>query len=205
MRAAEGIVFVLSGPSGVGKGAIIQRSFPLLDGICRSVSATTRPPRPGEREGEDYFFVTEDRFVEMSRRGELLEWARVYGYHYGTPRRWVEERLAEGKDVVLEIDVQGGLRVRQVFPQAVLIFVAPPSWDELRRRLQGRQTESEDSLSRRLEEARREISQLGSYDYLIVNDRLEEAAQRFRAIIVAEKSRVARVSLDFLEKHEVKT
>ncbi len=188
----HGILFVLSGPSGVGKDTVLRRALPKLGRIRTSISVTTRAPRPREAFGVDYFFVTRDEFLAMQAKGDLLEHALVHDNFYGTPRGWLLEQLQQGIDVVLAIDVQGALQVRRLYPEAVLIFLAPPSWDELTRRLRGRATEDEATMQRRLENARQELSRVDEYNYLIVNDNLHEATERLRAIVLAERSRPCR-------------
>lgn len=153
-----------------------------------SVSATTRPPRPSERDGTDYFFLTDEDFDALARSGGLLEWAEVFGHRYGTPRPWVEETLDAGVDVVLEIDVQGAAQVREAMPEAVLVFLAPPSLEELERRLRSRGTEDEDMLARRLAEAGWELEQRGWFDHVVVNDDLEGASAQVAAIIDGSQS-----------------
>lgn len=152
-------------------------------------------------DGVNYYFVSRDRFSEMIARGELLEWARVYDNYYGTPRRAAEEALAQGKDVLLEIDVQGGLQVKQKFPEAVLIFLLPPSWEELKARLVKRGSEPGEEVEKRLQWAQTEMQSLSLYDYAVVNDRVEQAVEKIRSIIVAEKCRTTRfrvgLGLDF--------
>lgn len=160
----------------------------LVPGLRLSVSATTRPPRPSERDGEDYRFVSDEEFDALVREGELLEWAEVFGARYGTPRRWVEEALASGQDVVLEIDVQGAEQVREALPDAVLIFLAPPSLEELERRLRARGTEDEDTLARRLAKAGWELGRRGSFDHVVVNDDVERASAQVAAIIEGSQS-----------------
>jgi guanylate kinase len=159
---------------------------------------TTRPPRPGEVNGVDYFFVTADEFATKLEEGELLEHAAVHGHFYGSPRSWVLEQLAAGTDVVLEIDVQGAIQVRSQFPQAILIFLAPPSWKELTRRLRGRNTEDEAAIRHRLHNARIELARVDQYEYLIINDRLDDAVDRLRAVVLAERSRPWRQDIEAL-------
>jgi guanylate kinase len=198
MPAGHGILFVLSGPSGVGKDALLGRLLredqPSIwtAGLRKCVTATTRAPRPGETDGVDYHFWKEVTFQQRIAEGAFLEWARVFGHHYGTPRAWVEERRAAGEDVILKIDVQGGLTVKECCPDAVLIFLLPPSVPELERRAEERGTESEEQRATRRRDARFELGQARRYDYLVVNDDLEAAAAQVGAIIVAERSRTAR-------------
>ena len=184
-----GRLFVLAGPSGVGKGSIVRRlvaSDP--EGLSLSVSVTTRAPRPTEVDGVDYFFLDDDAFDRMIEAGELLEWAEIVGHRSGTPRGFVEDRLAEGRDVLLEIDVVGASQVRERVPGAVLIFVAPPSMEELERRLRGRGTETEERIRVRLEKAAWEMEQQGWFDHVVVNDQLEPAAAQVAAIIEASRT-----------------
>jgi guanylate kinase len=188
----SGILFVLSAPSGAGKDTILTRFLRGADGVMKSVSATTRPSRPGEVDGCDYHFWSEEEFERRERAGELLEAAYVHGHRYGTPLRWVREQLERGQDVILKIDVQGALAVRQRCPDAVLIFVMPPSLEEMEARLRGRGSESEAQIQRRLRDARGELAHAEQYDYVIVNDVLESAVEKLTAIVIAERCRVAR-------------
>jgi guanylate kinase len=196
--AGRGILFVLSGPSGVGKDSVLHA---LLDhegtaagsaGIRKCVTATTRAPRPGERDGIDYHFWDVSFFKQQVEQNALLEWADVFGHMYGTPRKWVEDRLAVGEDVILKIDVQGGLQVKERHPDAVLIFLLPPSRAELERRLRQRLTDTEAQIARRQKDAEFELSRARQYDYLVVNDNLETAVVQVGSIIVAERCRTAR-------------
>jgi guanylate kinase len=194
-------LIVLSGPSGVGKGEILKGARARLNGfaeVVESVSVTTRHPRADERDGVQFHFRSRQEFEAMRDRGEFLEWAEYVGNLYGTPRAWVEEQVAAGRDVVLEIEVQGGLQVSRQCPDAVLVFVAPPSWDELTRRLEGRRTESAEIREQRMATARRELSRVHEYHYLIVNDRLEDAVEAFVSVVRAEHCRARRQDLEFL-------
>lgn len=188
----KGLVFVLSGPSGVGKDAITgllkKSDFPLS--YC--VTATTRRPRPGEVHGQHYFFVTREEFQAMRDRGELLESAVVHGNFYGIPRWQVKEGLKKGKDLLITVDVQGAETLRRTLPGAIFIFLAPPSLEELVKRLEKRGTETEEERAMRLATAKREMEQMPLYDYVVVNypDRQQEAVQKIEAIITAERSRV---------------
>lgn len=185
----RGTLIVIAGPSGVGKGSVVQR---LLSrdpkGLSLSVSATTRSPRSGEVEGVDYVFVSDETFDAMIQDGELLEWAEIVGHRSGTPARFVTEQLQAGRDVVLEIDVKGAQQVRDAAPNALLIFLLPPSFEELERRLRGRGTEDEDRIERRLDTARWELQQEGWFDHRVLNDDLQRASDEVAAII--ERSRV---------------
>jgi guanylate kinase len=184
-----GKLFVLAGPSGVGKGTIVRELVSRdPEGLSLSVSVTTRAPRPGEVDGVDYFFVDDDAFDRMIRAGELLEWAEIVGHRSGTPRGFVEDRLAAGRDVLLEIDVVGASQVRERVPGSVLIFVDPPSMEELERRLRGRGTETEERIRLRLETADWELEQREWFDHVIVNDDLERASSQVAAIIDASRN-----------------
>jgi guanylate kinase len=154
--------------------------------LVYSVSATTRSPRPGEVEGVNYFFTSQDVFRQMIEQDQLLEWAEYVGNYYGTPRQFVDEQLDEGRDVILEIEVQGALQVKRKFPQGTFLFLAPPDLNELENRIVGRGTESEETIRRRMEVARAEIEMMDHYDYVVVNDIIESACDRIQAIITAE-------------------
>ena len=186
------LLVVLSGPSGVGKDSILMRMREIGFPFHFVVTATSRPIRPGERPGYDYHFVGEERFREMIVHEELLEWAEVYGHYKGIPKTEVREALASGRDVILRIDVQGAATIRRIAPEAVFIFVAPGSFDELTSRLRWRRTESPDEMERRLGVARQEMAAVEQFDYVVLNheDRLDDAVGQIRAIIVAEKQRV---------------
>lgn len=191
----RGILLVVSGPSGVGKGTICGQLLQELQDIQFSISVTTRAPRPNEQDGVNYYFITEDEFQSMRAAGELLEWAEVFGNYYGTPRKAVEKALDEGKDILLEIDIQGALQVKAAFPECVLVFVWPPSYQELERRIRQRGTETPESLSRRLRKAKLEMSHVVNYDYVVVNQpgQVAAAVKEIEAILIAEKARVARL------------
>jgi guanylate kinase len=175
---------VLAGPTAVGKGSLAERVRRRWPQVWMSVSATTRPPRPGEVDGEHYHFVSEGEFDRMVDDGELLEWAVVHGlYRYGTPRPPVDTALAEGRPALLEIDLQGARQVRAVMPEALFVFLAPPSWEELVRRLVGRGTEAPEERERRLATARVELAAEGEFDETVVNDDLDRAADRLVALM----------------------
>ena len=187
----KGKLLVISGPSGAGKSTVVFKAIEGREDICFSTSVTTRSPRPGEVDGREYFFVDFERFREMVENDELLEHAEYVANRYGTPRAYVEQRMAEGLNVVLEIEVQGARQVRKKMPKAVLIFIAPPSIEELERRLRGRGTDTEAAIEGRLIRARQEFQEADFYDYLIVNDDVEKAAAKLNAIIEAEHCRFA--------------
>jgi guanylate kinase len=184
-----GTLFVLAGPSGVGKGSVVRELVAKDPSLSLSVSVTTRPPRPGEVDGVDYFFVDEDAFARMVEAGELLEWAEIVGHRSGTPKGFVEDRLGEGRDVILEIDVVGASQVRERVPDSVLIFLEPPSLEELERRLRGRGTETEEAIRLRLQTAAWELEQRSWFDHVVVNDDLERAAGLVAAIIDSSRGR----------------
>ena len=187
----KGILIVLSGPSGAGKSTVVARAMEGREDLCFSTSATTRQPRPGEVDGREYFFVTQQRFDEMVAQDELLEHAVYVSHSYGTPRRFVEEKLQSGMNVLLDIEVQGARQVAARRPDAVKIFIVPPSLEELERRLTGRGTDTPEAVRGRLARAREEYREADFYDYIIVNDDLDTAARELSAIILAEHCRYA--------------
>lgn len=182
----RGKLIVVSGPSGAGKSTVVFKVMEQRGDVCFSISVTTRSPRPGELDGREYFFIDHERFQEMVDRNELLEHATYVSNSYGTPRRYVEEKLNAGFNVVLDIEVQGARQVSEKMPDAVKIFIAPPSLEELERRLTGRGTESPEVVRGRLDRARQEYLEADFYDYLIINDDAGRAASELNAIITAE-------------------
>ncbi len=195
MHKKKGILFVLSGPSGVGKGTIKEALLKTMNDICLSISATTRKPRSDEIHGEDYFFVGENEFEEMIVSDKLLEWAEVYTNRYGTPRGFVLEHLNRGSDVLLEIDIQGALQVKNKMPEAVFIFLSPPNIDELARRLCGRGQDSQESIDLRLATCEAEMAHIKYYNYVVVNNHIDEAVEKVRSIIQAERCKLNNLSL----------
>ena len=179
----KGRLFVVSAPSGAGKGTVIARILKLRPELVLSVSATTRAPREGEKEGVSYYFVSQDSFQYMIGRDEFLEYAEYVGEYYGTPKSPAYDSIADGKDVLLEIEVQGARQVMSVEPDATTIFIVPPDMEELERRLRGRRTESEEKLAARLERARQELEEKSLYDYIVVNDDVSRAAAEILSII----------------------
>jgi len=188
--AKSGLLIIISAPSGTGKSTLCKRLIADLEGACYSVSVTTRKPRRGEVKGKDYFFVSREDFKEKVKRGELAEWALVHGHYYGTPRDFLERNLERGKDVILDIDVRGAAKLKKMYPEAVSIFLVPPSFSELERRLRGRRKNSQKSVKKRLRNALGEIRRIKNYDYLVINDRLVDALRELKCIVVAEKSKV---------------
>ena len=192
-KNTRGVLLVLSGPSGTGKGTVCKVVRDSLgDNLAYSISATTRKPRTGEEHGREYFFFTKEEFESLRDQNGFLEWAQVYDNYYGTPRAFVEEVLASGRDCILEIDPQGALQVRKATDEAVLVFIAPPSLEELRSRLTGRGTEAPEEVEKRLSCAEAELAYSNQYDYLIVNDEVEKAADKMKAILMAERCRIKR-------------
>jgi guanylate kinase len=189
---AQGILFVVSAPSGAGKTTLVRNVIEQLPGVTLSVSCTTRAPRPEEEEGIDYFFITRDAFNDMERAGKFIEWAHVHGDLYGTPRANMT-KLQHGEDLVLEIDTQGARAIRKELDDGVLIFILPPSLEVLQERLQTRGGDSEEAMQARLHNAQKELDQMAWYDYIVVNDDIEEATRQLASIIIAERCKATRV------------
>lgn len=181
----QGILIIISGFAGVGKGTLVKRLVQKYDRYALSISMTTRAPRPGEENGREYFFVTKERFEEQIGENGLIEYASYCGNYYGTPRAYVEEQMAQGKDIILEIEIQGAMKVKERFPNAVLVYVLPPSAAELESRLRGRATESEEKITERLRRAAAESEGLEQYDYVVVNDNLDDCEQELHGILSA--------------------
>jgi guanylate kinase len=187
----KGLLFVVSGPSGAGKGTVCGE-FVKRTAISLSISMTTRTPRPGEIDGKDYCFVSEEMFLKTVSDGGFLEYARVYDHYYGTPKAPVTTRLSAGADVLLEIDTQGALEVKREWPDGIFVFILPPSMRELRRRITSRGAETQTEIELRLGESLKEMSRIDQYDYCVINERFEEAADSLTAILKAERARVGR-------------
>ena len=201
-KKKKGLLIVLSGPSGAGKGTICKALMEKEKDLKLSISATTRQPRSGEIEGKNYFFKSEEEFEKMIENDSLLEWAKVYDHYYGTPKDFVLKNLEEGNDVVLEIDIQGALKIKDKFPEGVFIFILPPSMEELKNRIKKRGTETEEEIIKRFKSAYEELNYVSKYNYVVINDSVEEAVEKIRAIIIAEKCRVDRNNDLYLEIRE---
>lgn len=198
---SRGLLFIISGPSGAGKGTICQRLKE--EGVIElSVSMTTRKPRPGEVDGKNYYFASEEEFIETINNGGFLEYAKVYGNYYGTPKDIVLKKLEQNKDVVLEIDIQGALKVKESYPKGVFIFILPPSMAELRKRITGRGSETEADINLRMGETLKEVAYIDRYDYCVINDEIEEAVHRVADIINAEHSKVTQDVYELIEKYK---
>jgi guanylate kinase len=189
----RGILYVISAPSGTGKTTLLKRVMADFQQIRFSVSYTTRPPRSGEKDGVDYYFVSHDAFKKMVHEKAFVEWAEVLGNHYGTSRKFLEDCRSRGADVILDIDTQGAAQIRSKYSDGVFIFILPPGIEDLKRRLIGRGSESHESVDLRLRNASKEMERIGCYDYVVINDRVDDAIEKLKAIIVAEKCRRHRV------------
>lgn len=198
-KNGKGLLLVISGPSGAGKGTICKELLKKND-FWLSVSATTRSPREGEVEGVNYYFLDKSNFLGKIKEEDFLEYAEVYGNYYGTPKSKVIEKLKEGKDVILEIDIQGALRVKEAYPEGVFIFILPPSMEELKNRIIKRGSETPESLMTRFKAAYKEINYISKYNYAIVNDRIDEAVHKIESIITAEKCSVERIQQNIFSK-----
>lgn len=181
----KGILIVVSGFSGAGKGTLMKQLVHSYDNYALSVSMTTRNPRPGEEEGKEYFFVSREEFEEKIAQDGLIEYASYCDNYYGTPREYVERQLEKGKDVILEIEIQGALKIKKKFPTALLMFVMPPNAAELKKRLEGRGTESRDVIEKRLKRASEEAEGIEQYDYIVINDKLEECVEEMHSLVQA--------------------
>lgn len=197
---SENLLIVISGPSGVGKNTIISNLFERLPKLTYSISATTRAPREGEVDGANYFFLTKEDFEQKIERNEFLEWAQVYQYYYGTPKKAIFDKLESGFDVIMDVDVQGALQIKKAYDKALLIFLAPPSLKTLKERLIGRHTESEEQVMERLKYISTEFEYATKYDYFIINDEINLTGERIEGIIQSERYRTARLDSKQIEK-----
>ena len=195
----QGILVVVSGFSGAGKGTLMKELLKRYDNYALSISATTRAPREGETDGKEYFFVTKEQFEKMRDERKLIEYAQYVNNYYGTPKEYVEQKMAEGKDVILEIEIQGAMKIREKFPDTLLVFVCPPSMEELKNRLVGRGTETLDVINGRLRRAVEESRGMDKYDYLLINDDLEECVDTLHETIRCERMRTSR-NHDFVSR-----
>ena len=200
MLNRKGLLLVVSGPSGAGKGTICKALLNKNDQIKLSVSATTRKPRNGEVHGVNYFFIEKEEFTKMIENGEFLEHAQIYDNFYGTPKAAIIECLEKGQDVILEIEMQGARQLKEVYPEGVFIFVLPPSLEELKSRIVGRGTETQEEIEKRFSCAFEEINQIVNYDYFIVNEDIEKSVNDVEAIISAEKNKVTRYKNNIIDK-----
>ena len=200
MLNRKGLLLVVSGPSGAGKGTICKALLNKNDQIKLSVSATTRKPRNGEVHGVNYFFIEKEEFTKMIENGEFLEYAQIYDNFYGTPKAAIIECLEKGQDVILEIEMQGARQIKEVYPEGVFIFVLPPSLEELKSRIVGRGTETQEEIEKRFSCAFEEINQIVTYDYFIVNEDIEKSVSDVEAIICAEKNKVTRYKNNIIDK-----
>jgi guanylate kinase len=189
MKKQQNNIFIISAPSGSGKTTLIDLLLSENPSLLFSISHTTRPPRPGEQHGVEYFFVNEDEFRKMIQEDRFLEWANVHGHFYGTSREMVERAKRENRDLILDIDVQGAAQVREKMPDAISIFILPPSFEALKKRLLARQKDTEEVMMKRLENARKEILRFGDFDYIIINDDLHTASKRLSGIIHSTESK----------------
>ena len=196
MTNGQGILVVVSGFSGAGKGTLMKALLEKYHNYALSISATTRSPREGEQDGREYFFVTRDKFESMIEERELIEYAQYVNNYYGTPRQYVFQQMADGKDVILEIEIQGALKIKERFPEALLLFVMPPSADELKHRLTSRGTETADVITARLHRAAEEAAGINSYDYILVNDQIDTCVEEMHQLIQLQNRKTS-CHLDF--------
>lgn len=198
----QGILIIISAPSGAGKGSVISEMCKQNDNLWVSISATSRPIRSNDVEGETYYFLSKEEFEQKIKEGYFLEYTNYVGNYYGTPKQYIQEHLDKGKDVILEIEIEGAMNVKKMIPEALCVFIMPPSLKELKRRLENRGTDTKDKILERFKTAYREINEVTKYNYVVVNDTLEVAADKVLSIIKAEKCRVDRIEEVFLQNEE---
>lgn len=200
----RGILFVVSGPSGCGKGSIIKELIRRRENLWLSISCTSREKRPCEVDGQDYYFLTKEEFERKIGDDEFIEYAQYSDNYYGTPKKYIEQHLNQGEDVVLEIEIVGALKIKKILPDTLFIFVMPPSMSELRKRLEGRETETKAKIDQRFRRAYEEINAVNDYNYVVVNDEIKNAASKIEAILISEKCRVDRIEALDIENEEEK-
>lgn len=200
LKKAKGLILVISAPAGAGKTTLCKRLLQSLPSFISSVSFTTRSPRRQEIEGVDYYFVSREEFEELIKKNAFVEWAEVHGHLYGTSKKFLEETIKAGKDVILEVDVKGGRKIKEKYPQAILVFILPPSWEELEKRLHKRGTEDEKTIKKRLATAKEEIKYLPYYDYFLVNDDINATTKKLLLIIEAERHKINRIPQEEIKK-----
>lgn len=198
----RGQLIIVSGPSGCGKDTVVKEVLKTNKNTWLSISCTSRSPRPGEINGKDYYFLSKEEFIEKIDQGNFLEFAEYAGNYYGTPKDVIESKLEAGIDVILVIEIQGALKVKEKLPETVFIFILPPSMRELKRRLDGRNTETKEAMLKRFQTAYKEINTVNKYNYVVINEIVEEAAEKINAILLSEKSRVDRIEETFLNSLE---
>lgn len=199
MKKARGVLIVVSGFSGAGKGTLMKKLLKNYNHYALSISMTTRSPRPGEKDGKDYFFITREEFEKHIANDELIEYAKYVDNYYGTPKEYVEQQLSDGKDVILEIEIQGALKIKEKFPQTLLLFVMPPNAAELKKRLEGRGTEPPEVIAKRISRATEESEGIEKYEYIIINENVDECVEKMNTIIQNAKYAVGRNIL-FIEE-----
>ena len=200
MNKTRGLLFVVSAPSGAGKTSLCRAITDSLEGLTHSISYATRKPRPGETDGRDYYFVSQERFQEMIKAGDFAEWAEVHSNLYGTSRRVLDDMIAKGIDVILDIDTQGAKQIKSKYDAAVFIFIMPPSLDILEERLRNRKSDHEDEIKKRMRRAREEIRDYALYDYIVVNRDFDRALAELRSIVMAERCRTRLADTQWIEK-----